>query len=652
MKNTTLKLLVLLCFCSLTSRSLQAQELLWEKSFGGKHADYLMDAKATSDYGFILAGSSLSSKTGNKTSDNRGDLDYWVWKMNEKGDLEWQKSFGGSGADFLQSIVLTRDAGFILAGTSSSNKGFDKTEDSRGQDDFWIIKLNAKGGEEWQKTIGGSGQEKLQSICQTRDGGYILGGSSASETSETTGALKGEKSTDSFGNMDYWIIKLDATGKIVWQQTYGGQYNDELHSIEQTRDGGYLVGGYSNSPFSGSKTQDNIGIGDYWILKLNDGGTIEWQKTIGGDNHDVLAAVHQTKDGNYLVAGNSNSSISDSKTKKNEEGTDFWVLKLNTLGETIWQNTYNFGAVDVVTSLVENDDETLLLGGYAQSEVVRSSTNTSRKTKEKEGINDYIALKITKDGDELWRKTVGSAGEDILRKVIETRDGGYLLAGTSNAFPVTTSVTQQNADLGGTNLQTTNNAGVSQATSEINNTISETTNEINKEINDAAKSSTQKVKNALGIAPSSGSPIKIGDSFLKGGLTGPSLNNDSNSKGNDTNTGFDKKLPASRDKVTNLGSNDFWVVKLKDTSKPDTIKVGIEVFPNPTGAFTNIIIGYDFESGTASIVDLAGRLLEQFTINSRTVPIDLSPYPDGIYVVNIKTNKQSDGVKIVKNNEK
>ena len=103
MKNTTLKLLVLLCFCSLTSRSLQAQELLWEKSCGGKHADYLMDAKATPDYGFILAGSSLSSKTGNKTSDNRGDLDYWVWKMNEKGDLEWQKSFGGSGADFLQT---------------------------------------------------------------------------------------------------------------------------------------------------------------------------------------------------------------------------------------------------------------------------------------------------------------------------------------------------------------------------------------------------------------------------------------------------------------------------------------------------------------------------------------------------------------------
>ena len=631
MKNTILKLLLPICFCTLTSHTIQSQELLWEKSFGGKQADYLMDAKATPDYGFILAGSSLSSKTGNKTSDNRGDLDYWVWKMNEKGDLEWQKSFGGSGADFLQSMVLTRDAGFILAGTSSSNKSFDKTEDSRGQDDFWIIKLNAKGVEEWQKTIGGSGQEKLQSIYQTRDGGYILGGSSASETSETTGTLKGEKSTDSFGNMDYWVVKLDGNGKIEWQKTFGGEYNDELHSIEQTKDGGYIVGGYSNSPISGNKTDNSIGVGDFWVLKLNNGGTIEWQKTIGGNNDDVLAAVHQTKDGNYLVAGNSNSSISDSKTKKNEEGTDFWVLKLNTLGETIWQNTYNFGAVDVLTSLVENDDETLLLGGYAQSELVTSSANSSRKTREKEGINDYIALKITKDGEELWRKTVGSAGEDILRKVIETRDGGYLLAGTSNAFPVTTSPTQLNADLGGTNLQTTNNAGVSQATSEINNTISETTNQINKDINDAAKSSTQKVKNALGIAPSSGSPIKIGDSFLKGGLTGPSLNNDTNSKGNDTNTAFEKPLPASRDKSKNLGSNDFWVVKLKDTSKPDKVKVGIEVFPNPTGAFTNIIIGYDFESGTASIVDLAGRLLEQFTINSRTVPIDLSHYPDGVY---------------------
>ncbi len=148
-----------------------------------KHADYLFDVQPTVDYGFILAGSSVSGKNGNKTEVSQGNLDYWIWKMDEKGDLDWQKSFGGSGSDFLQCIKLTSDAGFILAGSSSSGKGLQKRDDSRGQDDFWVIKLDAKGGEMWQKTIGGNGQDKLNTIIQTRDGGYLLGGSSSSDKS-------------------------------------------------------------------------------------------------------------------------------------------------------------------------------------------------------------------------------------------------------------------------------------------------------------------------------------------------------------------------------------------------------------------------------------------------------------------------------------
>jgi hypothetical protein len=148
----------LLCLL-LLGNVVNAQKIQWEKSYGGKHDDYLMDLKPTPDYGFILVGSSLSKKSGNKSQDNNGDLDYWIWKMKENGDLDWQKNIGGSGSDFLQSIALTNDAGYILAGTSNSEKGFDKEDTSKGQDDFWIIKLNAKGEQEWQKTIGGSGQE-------------------------------------------------------------------------------------------------------------------------------------------------------------------------------------------------------------------------------------------------------------------------------------------------------------------------------------------------------------------------------------------------------------------------------------------------------------------------------------------------------------
>lgn len=544
-----LKLLLWIALLLIVPVDLFAQDILWEKSYGGKHADYLMDAIPTTDYGFILAGSSLSKKSGNKTDDNVGDLDYWVWKMDESGELDWQKSFGGPGSDFLQSIKATKDGGFILAGISnstinevgadSSQARNDKTDACRGGDDFWIIKLDAKGNQQWQKTIGGMGQEKLESIFQTKDGGYILGGSSSS--SKTDANEIGEKSSDSFGNLDYWIVKLDSKGKLIWQKTYGGSYLDELRSIEQTVDGGYIVGGYSNSPASGTKTENNKGIGDYWILKLNSVGEIEWQKTIGGDQDDQLYVVHQTDDGNFIVGGNSNSGSSNEKSKGNESGTDFWVLKLDPLGEILWQETYNIGKVDVLTSLVENDDHTVLLGGFAQTEINESSqTLKSKVQKDKKEINDFVALKINENGEEIWRKSVGSSGEDVLKKAIETRDGGYLLSGTSNS-------------------------------------------------------------------------------------------------------------KVSRDKNSTIGSNDFWVVKLKDNSKPIKVKYNIEAIPNPSIGYTNVIVGYDFETGSATVVDLAGRQLQKFAITSRTVPVDLSKYPTGIYIVNIKTNLQSDSVKVIKN---
>lgn len=513
-----------------------AQDILWEKSYGGKFAEYLSDVIPTPDFGFILAGSSLSKKTGTKTDDNRGNLDYWISKMDEKGDLDWQKTFGGSGSDMLQSIVLTNDGGFILAGVSTSEKDFDKKDSIRGQDDFWIIKLNAKGDEEWQKTIGGGGQEKLQSIIRDKDGGYILAGSSASDVS-------GEKTTKCYGNLDYWVIKLDTKGTIVWQKTYGGIYMDELRSIQSTLDGGFILGGYSNSTISGNKTEDNFGEGDYWVLKIDKTGDIEWQKTIGGDKDDQLSVIHQSYDKGYIVGGNSNSGSSKSKSISNKSGTDFWVLKLDEKGEILWQETYNFGKVDVLTSLVENDDHSFLIGGFAQGEILKKlaskKKNSIKVDKMKSGTDDFIALKISEKGEELWSKIVGSDGEDILKKAIETRDGGYLLAGTSNG-------------------------------------------------------------------------------------------------------------KVSKDKNSGIGSNDFWVVKLKDKKKPKEDKKPVEAIPNPATDYTNVIVGYDFTKGTATVVDIAGHVLQQFDIKDRTVPIDLKGLPEGIYIVNIRTDIQNSGVKVIK----
>jgi len=526
---------LLLCNC------LSAQDILWEKSYGGKHADYLMDAQPTADYGFILAGASLSKKTGNKEEDNLGNLDYWIWKMNEGGDLDWQKTIGGSGADILYSIRNTKDGGFILAGTSDSQPGSFKKDSCRGREDIWVMKLNAKGGEQWQKTVGGSGQDMVKTVQPTSDGGYIVGGSSSSDISlkilagDTDKYGKWEKTR---GSLDYWVIKLDEKGDVTWQRTLGGQYVDMLESIEQTADGGYIVGGYSNSPGSFDKDHDGYGEGDYWVVKLDKNGATEWQKVLGGEQDDHLAAIIPLKEGGYIAAGNSASASSGNKSKTNRSGTDFWIVRLDEKGDILWQETYNTGKVDILTSITQNNDGTLLIGGYAQSEVIGAP-----KKNDKKEINDYIALKVSAKGEELWKEAVGSKGEDILKKLIETRDGGYLLAGTS-------------------------------------------------------------------------------------------------------------KGQISRDKNSGKGSNDFWVVKLKDKDKEKDkhVKATIEAIPNPASQFTNVIVGFEFTTGTATVVDMGGRLLQTFEVSSRTIPVDLSSYPVGMYIVEVNTDAGTSSVKVMKGN--
>jgi hypothetical protein len=579
----------LLLFCITT---VNAQDILWEKSYGGKHADYLSDAIPTPDYGFILAGSSVSKKTGTKNEDNRGDLDYWVWKMDEKGNQDWQKSIGGSGQDRLISLVLTRDGGYLLAGNSDSSpspsKGGEKKGRRIGGVDFWIVKLNAKGGEEWQKTLGGKGQDELSCIVKTRDGGYIIGGSSSSESSPNP-SKGGESSPDTgkdtevivktsayFGNMDYWVIRMDGEGTILWQKSFGGIYNDELNSIALTDDGGFLLGGSSNSPVysspnlseggghAGGKQDACIGLDDYWIIKLDKDGEEEWQKVIGGSGDDQLQDVHQTQDGNYLLAGYTNSDTGDDKKSSNEDGTDFWLVKLDKMQTVVWQETYNIGKVDVLTSLVENNDGSLLLGGYAQGEVVKKKQLKNGKTLKQvqgkgrdadansalvKGTGDYVALKINAKGEEVWRREVGSDGLDVLKKVVETRDGGYLMAGTSSPSP---------------------------------------------------------------------------------------------------SKGVENK--SSGDRSSGIGRQDFWVVKLKDKQKPKEDKKVIEAFPNPTRQYTNVIVNHEFETGTATVFDIMGRQLQQFDITDRTVAVDLGNQPEGVYIIEIATNVEKNSVKIVKGN--
>ena len=197
------------------SSFVSAQKISWQQTLGGAREEHLFDAISTYDYGVLFAGSSVSEASGNKKDGSVADLDYWLWKMSEDGKLEWQKNYGGEGNDYLYSIAYTKDGGYILGGSSDSPKGDDKATDRFGKRDYWILKLNPLGEIEWQHTYGGNADDQLTSIAQTTDGGFWVAGTSSSDTS-------GTKKSVAIGNEDIWVLRLDARGKVLWERTPAG----------------------------------------------------------------------------------------------------------------------------------------------------------------------------------------------------------------------------------------------------------------------------------------------------------------------------------------------------------------------------------------------------------------------------------------------
>ena len=445
------------------------------------------------------------------------------------------------------------------------------------------------------------------------------------------------------GNMDYWILKLDRKGKIQWQKTFGGNYADLLRTVTPTADGGFVVGGYSNSSQTGDKTSDNYGEGgDFWVLKLNAEGAILWQQTIGGDHDDQLTCVAQTHDGGLLFGGNSNSGASNSKSQNATDGTDFWIYKTDQSGNPLWQKIFNYGAVDILTSMVVNADQSILLGGC-------SPTPNTTKNRNTDGQDDYIALKISDKGETLWERKVGSKGLDMLRKVIETRDGGYLMAGTSTPAHFNGN---NNANTNGNSndkisgFEQTENQQLKNAKDQLNAELQKQVAATNIAIKNNLDAASKKAKDLLGLKDYS--PVNLApnaNALQIGDLLGGGNSTESQAQAR-------KPLPRSGDQSLSYGNTDFWVVKLRDRNKPAKEKALIEAMPNPAATFTNIIVGYDFTEGTATVVDLAGHTLARFAVTSRTIPVDLSTLAEGIYVVNVATDKGNESVKVIKSSNK
>jgi hypothetical protein len=393
---------------SLSPSFAQAPLIEWQKTLGGSGVDAAYSIQQTADGGYIVAGYS-ESNDGDVTG-NHGGYDYWVVKLDSSGNIQWQKSLGGSDDDFANSIQQTADGGYIVAGRSSSNDG--DVTGNHGGNDYWVVKLDDSGNIQWQKSLGGSDDDFANSIQQTADGGYIVAGESNSNNGDVTG---------NHGFFDCWVVKLDGNGNIQWQKSLGGSDDDSALSIQQTTDGGYIVAG--NSMSTDGDVTDNHGFWDYWVVKLDDSGNIQWQKNLGGTDSDVAYSIQQTADGGYIVAGQSDSN--DGDVTGNHGILDYWVVKLDGSGNIQWQKSLGGSVFDYAYSIQQTTD-----GGYIVAG--RSSSNDGDITGN-HGGDDYWVVKLDGSGNIQWQKSLGGSGVDRAYTIQQTVDGGYIVAGSSNS---------------------------------------------------------------------------------------------------------------------------------------------------------------------------------------------------------------------------
>ncbi len=400
-------------------------EIKWAKTYGGSYPDNAYSVQQTTDGGYIVVGRSLSNN--GDVSGNHGGYDFWMVKLDAQGDLTWQKSLGGNGADKASSVQQTSDGGYIIAGTSSSTTG--DVTGNHGGDDFWLAKTDNQGNLVWQKCLGGSGTDLAHSVQQTSDGGYIVAGS----TSSNNGDVSGNHNPTS---PDYWVVKLDGQGNITWQKCLGGSGFEYAREIQQTTDGGYIVAGGSSYSNNGDITEPRGGT-DYWVVKLDGQGNITWQKCLGGTGYQFAFAIQQTSDGGYIVAGETTQIVADGDVSAGlgSGGGDFWVVKIDGQGNVIWEKVIGGTGYERAHGVKQTADGGYIVTGYSSSNDVDVSGNHG-------GQYDCWIVKLSSQGAIEGQVCIGGTAIDESYSICQATDGAYIIAGRTNS---------SDGDIGGTN---------------------------------------------------------------------------------------------------------------------------------------------------------------------------------------------------------
>lgn len=327
----------------------------WDRTYGGLGFEMVSQVKETEDGGYIIVGHTESY--------GAGKMDAWLIKTDSNGNETWNKTFGGFADDRAYSVQPTKDGGYIITGGTESY--------GIGNSDVWLIKTDSFGEVQWDKTFGGPGFERGSSVLETNGGGYIIVGGTGSY-----GA----------GSLDIWLINVDPKGNEIWSKTFGGSDYEWGHSAKQTMDGGYIITGPTHS-------YDDTGNGDFWLIKTDSEGNQEWNKTFGGPDYESSYAVQTTKDGGYIIVGNTQSFGAGDQ--------DIWVVKTDDLGSELWNKTFGGTYFEGGSSVLETKNGNYIIAGHTESYgyLPIAPGPTGRRP------GNALLIKTDSEGNEVWNKT-------------------------------------------------------------------------------------------------------------------------------------------------------------------------------------------------------------------------------------------------------
>lgn len=376
-----------------------AGNVVWAKCFGGSDNESAEKIIPVAD-GFVVAGYA-QSKDGD-LQQNQGDFDYWIFKIDASGNLLWSKTYGGSLADWAYSASLADNGNLLITGSSFSDDG--DINGNKGFYDFWVLKLSPDGNLIWAKNFGGPGEERAYNSLATPDGSCIITGTTLSNS----GDVPGNK-----GSYDSWILRIDTDGNLVWSKNYGGAQEDRAFGITEAEDG-YLIAGFTSS-LSGD-VSNNYGIKDGWLIKLDDGGNLIWEKNFGGSQDDRFYTVGFIPGEGFFAAG---SAISDDiDLPANYGQRDLWVIRLapDSLEFDLGNDTLICAGQSVILNPSVDDATFLWQNGSTVDSLKANASGTYWVEVDRQGCKTRDTIVVEVLGEvplELGNDTVLCAGETL-----------------------------------------------------------------------------------------------------------------------------------------------------------------------------------------------------------------------------------------------